>query len=139
RAQGVRGTGAQRWDYERAFCRNLGIVSETEQQELRRSQVAMVGMGGVGGVHLMTLARLGIERFTIADLDTFELANFNRQFGARIDTLGHSKVDVMAEEVQRVTPDVQLCILRNGVCQASLDRFLDGVDLLIDGIDYFAI
>ncbi len=39
-------------------------------------------MGGVGGVHLMTLARLGIGKFTIADPDTFELANFNRQYGA---------------------------------------------------------
>lgn len=128
-----------RWDYERAFCRNLGIINEAEQQRLRRARVAIVGMGGVGGVHLMTLARLGIERFTIADLDTFELANFNRQYGARIDTLGRAKVDVMAEEVRRINPDVQLRVLPDGVCERSIDRFLEGADLLIDGIDYFAI
>lgn len=127
------------WDYGRAFCRNLGIVSEAEQQKLRNSRVAIVGMGGVGGVHLMTLARLGIERFTITDLDTFELANFNRQYGARVDTLGRSKVDVMAEEVRRINPDVQLRILPRGVSEQNIAQFLEGADLLVDGIDYFAI
>lgn len=130
---------APRWDYDRAFCRNLGIVSEAEQQRLRNARVAIVGMGGVGGVHLMTLARLGIERFTITDLDTFELANFNRQYGARVDTLGRPKVDVMAEEVRRVNPDVQLSVLPEGVSGQNIAQFLDGADLLIDGIDYFAI
>ena len=130
---------ALRWDYARAFCRNLGIVNEAEQQRLRHSRVAIVGMGGVGGVHLMTLARLGVERFTISDLDTFELANFNRQYGARLDTLGQPKVEVMAAEVQRINPDIQLRVLPQGVTERSIAQFLDGVDLLVDGIDYFAI
>ncbi|MBL8848325.1 MAG: ThiF family adenylyltransferase, partial [Planctomycetaceae bacterium] len=118
---------------------NLGIVNEAEQERLRNSRVAIVGMGGVGGVHLMTLARLGIQQFSISDLDTFELANFNRQYGARIDTLGRPKVEVMAAEVQRINPDVQLRVLPQGVTERSIAQFLDGVDLLIDGIDYFAI
>lgn len=127
------------WDYERAFCRNLGIINEHEQQHLRASRVAIVGMGGVGGVHLMTLARLGIERFTIADLDTFELANFNRQYGAKVDAIGRPKVEVMADEVRRINPDIQLRVLPKGVTDDNIELFLDGVDLLIDGIDYFAI
>lgn len=127
------------WDYDRAFCRNLGIVDESEQHRLRQSRVAIVGMGGVGGVHLMTLARLGIERFSISDLDTFELANFNRQYGARVDTLGRPKVEVMAHEVQRINPDVQLRVLPDGVREHNIAQFLDGVNLLVDGIDYFAI
>lgn len=127
------------WDYDQAFCRNLGIVNEAEQQRLRAARVAIVGMGGVGGVHLMTLARLGIERFTITDLDTFELANFNRQYGAKVDAVGRPKVEVMAEEVRRVNPDVQLRVLPNGVSDENIDLFLDGANLLVDGIDYFAI
>jgi molybdopterin/thiamine biosynthesis adenylyltransferase len=101
--------------------------------------VAIVGMGGVGGVHLMTLARLGIGRFSIADLDVFELANMNRQYGARVDTLGYAKVQVMAAEVRRVNPEVQLRVFDDGVQAESVDDFLQGVDLLVDGIDYFAI
>ena len=49
-------------------------------------------MGGVGGVHLLTLVRLGISKFRIADLDSFEVANFNRQVGAMMSTLDQPKV-----------------------------------------------
>ena len=66
------------FDYAIAFSRNIGWLTEAEQQTLRGKRVAIAGMGGVGGFHLLTLARLGIEKFTIADLDTFELANFNQ-------------------------------------------------------------
>lgn len=132
-------TGEACWSYETAFCRNEGLVARDEQQRLRNSHVAIVGMGGVGGVHLITLARLGIGQFTIADLDEFELANMNRQYGARIDTLGRRKVDVMADEVRRINPDVRLRVFDGGVGPENAGDFLDGVDLLVDGIDFFAI
>lgn len=75
------------WSYSEAFSRNLGLISPSEQEKLRQSRVAVLGLGGVGGVNLVTLARLGIGRFTIADPDTFELANFNRQYGAMVSTI----------------------------------------------------
>src|SRR5262245_20680110 len=62
-------------DYFEAFSRHDGLLLRDEQERLRRCHVAIVGMGGVGGSHLMALARLGIGRFTIADPDRFELAN----------------------------------------------------------------
>ena len=68
------------FSYADAFDRNLGWFTETEQQALRSKTIAIAGMGGVGGVHLLTLVRLGFTKFRIADLDVFEVANFNRQF-----------------------------------------------------------
>lgn len=127
------------WNYEEAFCRNLGLVSEDEQQRLRRARVAIVGMGGVGGIHLATLTRLGIGGFNISDLDTFEMANFNRQYGAKTDSVGRPKVHVMAEEARLINPEVDLRIFDQGINAETIDAFLDGVDLLVDGIDYFAI
>src|SRR5687768_16236474 len=85
-----------RFEYATAFSRNLGWVTEFEQAALGRKRVAIAGMGGVGGLHLLTLVRLGIGRFRIADFDHFELANFNRQAGAGMSTLGQPKVEVMA-------------------------------------------
>src|SRR5690349_17939081 len=86
-----------RFSYDEAFSRNLGWFADYEQQALRGKTVAIAGMGGVGGVHLLTLARLGVANFRIADLDRFEVANFNRQVGATMSTLGRAKVDVLAE------------------------------------------
>ena len=76
------------FDYLHAFSRNLGWVTEAEQQQLRGKRIAIAGLGGVGGGHLLTLARLGIGAFTAADFDTFDVLNFNRQAGAMVSTLG---------------------------------------------------
>lgn len=129
----------QDWAYEAAFARHEGLINAEEQQRLRRSHVAIVGMGGVGGVHLVTLGRLGIGRFSIADLDAFDVANMNRQYGARTDTLGRPKAEVMAEEIRRINPEVELRVFDHGIAADSIADFLSGVDLFVDGIDFFAI
>src|SRR5437762_11146275 len=85
------------FDYETAFRRNRGFVSSEEQQRLRRARVAVAGLGGTGGAQVQALARTGIGAFTLADPDTFELVNFNRQLGAFMHTLGRNKTDVASE------------------------------------------
>src|SRR5665213_2462436 len=124
--------------YEEAFSRNVGWVTHSEQQTLRRRRVAVAGMGGVGGVHVLTLARLGIGAFTLADFDTFDLANFNRQAGAFISTIGSPKVQVIADMARDINPEVDLRMVTQGVTAANLDDFLAGVDLYVDGLDFFA-
>lgn len=130
---------ARSWTYESAFCRNLGLINETDQQRLRNSRVAIAGMGGVGGVHLITLARLGIGAFHISDPDTFDVPNFNRQYGANLRTLGANKADVMATECRAINPDVNLRVFTEPITPANVGEFLDGTQLLIDAIDFFAM
>ena len=125
------------FQYDEAFDRNIGWVTEGEQASLREKRVAIAGMGGVGGVHLLTLARMGIGAFNIADLDSFELANFNRQAGAAVSTLGKSKVDVMAAMARDINPSIDLQTFGEGVSAANIDAFLKGVDLFVDGFDFF--
>lgn len=123
--------------YEAAFARNIGWVTEAEQRSLRGKRVAIAGMGGVGGVHLVTLARLGIGAFHVSDFDTFDLVNFNRQAGAMMSTLGRPKVDVLAAMARDINPELDLRTFPEGVSAANLDDFLDGVDLYVDGLDFF--
>jgi len=133
------GIAGRMWDYRQAFNRNLGLVSESGQEKLRNSRVAIVGMGGVGGVHLITLARLGVGKFTIADPDRFELANTNRQYGARTSSFGRSKAEVMAEEALAINPGLDIRVMPEAIDTGNVDRFLDGADLFVDGIDFFAV
>src|ERR1043166_1020757 len=95
------------FSYSDAFDRNLGWFTDYEQQALRNKTIAIAGMGGVGGVHLLTLARLGVANFKIADLDIFEAANFNRQLGATMSSLGHSTVDVLARMALDINPEIK--------------------------------
>lgn len=128
----------QSFDYDRAFSRNIGWVTEQEQQILRGKRVAIAGMGGVGGFHLLTLARLGIGHFNIADLDVFEVENFNRQAGAMLSSVGQPKVSVLADMARDINPDAQLRTFPGGVNAANLDDFFRDVDLYVDGLDFFA-
>src|SRR3954468_13434926 len=127
------------FSYEQAFDRNLGWVSESEQQLLRSKRVAIAGLGGVGGAHLMALARLGIGRFTLADSDHFELHNFNRQVGANVHSIGRPKIDVMAEMALGINPELDLVRFGHGVNASTAAEFLEGADLYIDGLDFFVL
>lgn len=126
------------FDYTAAFSRNIGWVTEAEQQILRSKRIAIAGLGGVGGHHLLTLARLGIGTFHIADFDTFDLANFNRQVGATVSTLGQNKLDVMIRQAKDINPELDITGFADGVTPSNLEDFLDGVDLYVDGLDFFA-
>jgi len=126
------------FDYQTAFSRNIGWVTEAEQQILASKRVAIAGMGGVGGFHLLTLARLGVGKFNIADLDTFELANLNRQAGAAMSTLGLPKVDVLAGMARDINPDADIRVFPVGVSRQNLAEFFRDVDLYVDGLDFFA-
>ena len=126
------------FNYEKAFSRNIGWVTESEQQTLRGKRIAIAGLGGVGGSHLLTLARLGIGAFHIADFDTFDIPNFNRQAGAMMSSVGQRKTEVLSAMVRDINPDLQLKVFEEGVTDQNLEAFLDGVDLYVDGLDFFA-
>jgi molybdopterin-synthase adenylyltransferase len=126
------------FDYDRAFSRNIGWVTKAEQARLRGFRVAIAGLGGVGGFHLLTLVRLGIGAFTIADFDTFDLANFNRQAGAGLKTLGQPKIDVLVGMARDVNPEVDIRVFPAGVQQDNVDEFLRDAHIYVDGLDYFA-
>ena len=130
---------AGRWNYTTAFSRNLGLITPSEQERLRRTCVAIAGMGGVGGVHLVTLARLGVGAFHLADLDRYEVANFNRQYGATVATLERPKVDVMTEIVKQINPDASVTCFPMGLTRENCRQFVHGTNLVLDGIDFFAI
>jgi len=124
--------------YNEAFSRNIGWVTAEEQETLRHKRVAIAGLGGVGGAHLLALTRLGVGAFHIADFDTFDLANFNRQAGALVSTIGRPKTEVLAAMAKDINPDLDLQVFPGGVSEANLDRFLGRVDVYVDGLDFFA-
>ncbi|MCA7118608.1 MAG: ThiF family adenylyltransferase [Acidibrevibacterium sp.] len=128
-----------KFSYSAAFDRNIGWLTEWEQLALRGKRIAIAGMGGVGGVHLLTLARFGIGAFNIADFDRFDIVNFNRQIGANVETVGRPKIDVLSEMALSINPEIKLNRFEFGVTSENIDKFLDGVDVFVDGFDFFEI
>jgi molybdopterin/thiamine biosynthesis adenylyltransferase len=130
--------GGNSFDYFQAFSRNIGWVTADEQARLREKRVAIAGLGGVGGLHFVTLARLGIGKFHVAEFDRFELQNFNRQNGASVSTLGRPKLEVLVEMAKDINPSLDVRVFPQGVSEANVDDFLGDVDVYVDGLDFFA-
>lgn len=126
------------FSYHQAFSRNIGWIFNEEQEILRHKRVAIAGMGGVGGVHLLTLARLGVGAFHIADFDLFDIVNFNRQVGATVSSIGQPKTEVLARMAKDINPELDLKIFPAGVNKDNLPEFFAGIDLYVDGLDFFA-
>ncbi len=124
---------------EQALSRNIGILTPAEQEKILNTRIAIPGLGGVGGQHLITLTRTGIGKFTIADFDTFEAKNINRQYGARLSSIDRPKIEVMAGDALDINPFLDIRQFPGGVTPENIDDFLEGVDLVADGMDFFNI
>ncbi|SDT97217.1 ThiF family adenylyltransferase [Desulfobacula phenolica] len=123
--------------YKIAFSRNIGLLTVLEQKKLKDSRVAIPGMGGVGGIHLITMVRSGIGNFNISDFDIFEPVNTNRQYGANTSSYGRSKLDVMKEQALLINPYININTFSEGINSDNMDGFLKDVDVVIDGLDFF--
>lgn len=128
-----------KFNYERAFSRNIGWTTQAEQGNLSRCRVGIAGLGGVGGAHLLTLIRLGIGKFNISDFDEFDIHNLNRQAGAFMPVMGRPKIDALAQMARDINPEVDIRLFPNGVQSDNVDDFLRDVDVYVDGLDFFAL
>lgn len=125
--------------YWESVSRNLGIISPTEQQKLRDSCVAIAGCGGMGGLAAVQLARIGIGRLKIADNGNFELSNLNRQFAAKVSTIGKNKAECTYNEIKQIAPDVEVDVFTEGITLGNADYFVEGADIVCDEIEFFQL
>jgi len=124
---------------DEAFERNIGLISREEQKILASSLVVIAGCGGVGGLHAHTCARLGIGRYRIADADTFSIANINRQIGATVHNVGKNKAEVTAEMIRSINPESNVDVCSANISADNVGAFVKDADLVIDGVDFFAL
>lgn len=117
------------------FSRNIGLISELEQKKLRDSTVAIAGVGADGGLLAERLVRIGIGNLKLADPDTFDVSNLNRQFGSYATTLGHNKAETIAKIATEINPEINITTYL-GVNQSNVTEFVSDADIVVDEIDY---
>ncbi|GLY83798.1 ThiF family adenylyltransferase [Actinoallomurus iriomotensis] len=121
--------------------RNLGWLGDTDEEarkrqtKLRDTVIGVAGAGGIGGSMVERLARLGVLRLKVADFDTFEYSNINRQLGAGVRSVGRNKAEVVAEYVHEMTPDVAIDVFPEGITEESAAEFVEGCDYVLDEIE----
>jgi hypothetical protein len=122
-----------KFSYSEFTTRNIGFVSADEQETLRRACIFVAGTGAA----LMGLARAGVGKLIVADIDTFEISNLNRQLFAFTDTVGDVKAEAAAEAMRRINPELDIEVLGREWPDA-IERIASRAGVLVNGTDDLA-
>ncbi|MEA3406522.1 MAG: HesA/MoeB/ThiF family protein [Chloroflexota bacterium] len=117
------------------YHRNFGTVGWDGQARLLQATVAVVGVGGLGGWVVETLARMGIGHLILIDGDRFEENNLNRQLGCTEDTVGKPKVTCLAERVASVNGAVEVTPKETWLEEANAADLIADADVVVDALD----
>ena len=125
------------FDYAVMTHRNAGFVTPAEQARLRATPVFVCGVGGMGGAAVQSLARAGMERLAIADMDVFEVSNLNRQVFADLHTVGKGKVQATVERLAAINPGLRP-VTFGPEWTGRLDEILAEYKVVVNGMDDLA-
>jgi molybdopterin/thiamine biosynthesis adenylyltransferase len=114
---------------------NFPHLTPAQQLTLWRSSALVAGLGGLGGCQAMLLARAGVGRLYLADGDSFEARNFNRQLLATTLTLGQNKALVTARYLREVNAGLIIEAIPEFLDQGRLREVLPKVGVMLDGLD----
>ncbi len=102
---------------------------------LQQQRVAVVGLGGVGGICAEALVRSGISKLVIVDFDKIEESNINRQNVALVSTLGQLKSEVLAKRLYDINPNLKLRVHSVFLNKANVEAILGDCVAVVDAID----
>jgi len=115
----------------------LAQVGMEGQSALKASRVLCVGTGGLGSPAAMYLAAAGVGTLGLADFDTVDVSNLQRQILHRTSTVGVAKVTSAAQALADLNPHVQLELHEEGVTRDNALALVQAYDLVVDGTDNF--
>ncbi len=113
------------------------LLGEEKLELLRRANVLVVGLGGVGAYAAEMIARAGVGRMTVADADVVSATNINRQLIALHSTIGREKSELVAERLRDINPEIELTVVGRFIKDDETDALLDSdrFDYVVDAID----
>ena len=121
--------------YELLWFRSSMVFTDEEKTRIKNAHVAVIGVGGTGGIASEQLIRGGVANLTLVDPDIFELTNINRQHFCTISTIGMKKVDAGKKRLLDVNPFAKIRTFDEGINKHNAHEILEGVDFVIDASD----
>lgn len=126
-------------DFLQRYARHLCLpeVGLAGQRRLESASVALLGAGGLGSPAAFYLAAAGVGRLTIADPDTIERSNLQRQILHTDAGVGQPKAASARQALSALNPRVKIRTLAERIDAGNVEGFLDGADVVVDGADNF--
>ncbi|HEY8364096.1 MAG TPA: tRNA threonylcarbamoyladenosine dehydratase [Haloplasmataceae bacterium] len=120
------------------FSRNLLSIGKAGQEILAQSSVAILGLGGVGSYACEAISRSGVGKIILIDKDKVDITNINRQLHATLDTIGQSKVELMAKRILSINTQCQIetheiffdFTTYEEILSSKIDFFIDASDTI---------
>jgi len=129
---------AEKERFSKAFYSRQTIlkeIGEKGQQKISKSKIAIVGAGGLGTVSSLYLTLAGVGYIRLIDQDTVELHNLHRQILYNQDDIHYPKTEIAAQRLEKINPLVEVEAIPENVNATNVERLLDGVDCVVDGLD----
>ena len=117
------------------YERNIGAITQTEQDLLAKKRVLIAGCGGLGAYAAEALARIGLGYLTLIDGDVFVPSNLNRQLNSLESNLGKSKALEAKKRLGQVRTDLSVEAIQIFLNEENASDLLKGHDLIIDALD----
>lgn len=124
---------------ERTKRNHFWFGGQLGQERVRKLKIGVAGLGGLGSNIAEALARMGVGQLRIADPDTIDISNINRQVIATSNTVGKSKAATSAAELRTIATDLELAVYEQGVDEEMVEEFVEGCDAIVDEIDVFPL
>lgn len=122
-------------DHARRFGGIERLYGAGSLERLAQAHVCVIGIGGVGSWAAEALARSGVGRLTLVDLDHVAESNINRQVHALEVTLGQAKVLAMKERIAQINPDCRVDCIEEFITEENVATLLPSCDAVVDCID----
>ncbi|NTV88547.1 MAG: molybdopterin-synthase adenylyltransferase MoeB [Burkholderiaceae bacterium] len=122
------------------YSRNILLpdVGVAGQARISDASVLIVGAGGLGCPVALYLGAAGVGRLLLADGDTVDLTNLQRQIGHASAAIGENKADSLARSVLGINPEIEVRPIRSALANHALCDVVAGMDLVVDASDNFA-
>lgn len=118
------------------FSRTEMLLGKEALDKLKKSHVAVFGVGGVGGYVCEALGRSGVGKMTLIDNDTVSLSNINRQIFALQSTVGMKKIDVARKRLLDINPSIEIFGCDKFILNDNIDEIdFSSFDYVVDAID----
>lgn len=113
------------------------LIGKEDLVTLKGKNILVVGLGGVGSFAAEFIARVGVGRMTIVDGDVVDITNVNRQLPALQTTVNQAKVELMAERLQGINPELKLVSIKEFLMPERMEELVvEGkFDFVLDCID----
>lgn len=113
------------------------LLGKESLERLKKTTIAVIGLGGVGAFAAEMVARAGVGKMVILDSDVINTSNKNRQLLALESTMGRSKAAIMRERLMDINPDLEILTIDKYLTEDNVEELLSGqkIDFLIDAID----